>query len=235
MWLWHVHIARMPLRKTAHGLAGWKQLHWDTVVVEDHPKIAPLQVSTCGIASILRPSLKPPKLRCSYHCSALLSTENTYNVSEVYEMGFSHFRSDYYPASQMLLASCIHVSEEAGQVTVNFTVIIPRGHLAYSILITKILACLSHSLVSRVQCAHDYPEEVSFCRLARPLISTLVLLYLTLVSNTMKQTSIRMLLTFLCVAQAACWILTLLELFTPPTKGGRPVHRYTIILRFLDK
>jgi len=81
----------------------------DTVVVEDHPKIALLQVSICGIASILNPSLKPPKLRCSYHCSALLSTENTCNVSEVYEVGFSHFRSDYYPASvpcQMFLASC---------------------------------------------------------------------------------------------------------------------------------
>lgn len=134
MWLWHVRIAGMPLRKTAHGLAGWKQLHWDTVVVEDHPKIAPLQVSTCGIASILHPSLKPPKLRCSRKCAL--------------------------PDAPCVL--CLHVSEEAGQVTVNFTVIIPRGHLAYSILITKILACLYHSLVLRVQCAHDHPEEVSF-------------------------------------------------------------------------
>lgn len=134
-------------------------------MVEDHPKIAPLQVSTCGIASILHPSLKPLKLRCSYHCSALLSTENTYNVSKVYEMGFSHFRSDYYPASvpcRCSLRLVLHVSEGAGQVTVNFAVIVPRGHLAYSILITKMLACLSHSLVLRVECVHDHPEEVSF-------------------------------------------------------------------------
>lgn len=48
------------------------------------------------------------------------------------------------------------------QVKVNFTVIISRGHLAHSTPITKMLACPSHSLVLRVQCVHDHPEEVSF-------------------------------------------------------------------------
>ena len=74
-------------------------------------------------------------------------------------MGFSHFQSVYYPAGVPCRMSITRLN---GQVAVNFTVIIPRRHLVYSVLITKMPACLSHSLVLRVQCVHDHPEEVSF-------------------------------------------------------------------------